>query len=178
MRRFLPIVLVISGITLGATVFRAEVASAAQQALQVFITNSASDPVPVQQQGAVRTDRGQAFQKETFVSLHNGAAFVEVYTVPAGKRLEIEYVHVTFTYPNTDDKPYTSLYTSVGGAQVGWTLDMPTPAGAVSGFLAHQGSALVRIYADAGTQVRLWVNPDGPSVGGGIDISGRLFDAP
>jgi hypothetical protein len=52
MRGFLPAAVVVVSIVLGATVFRGEVASAAQQALQVFVTNDSANPVPVKQQGA------------------------------------------------------------------------------------------------------------------------------
>jgi hypothetical protein len=51
MRWFLPVAVVIASLVLGATVFRGEVASAAQQALLVFVTNDAANPVPVKQQG-------------------------------------------------------------------------------------------------------------------------------
>lgn len=159
--------------------FRAEVASAAQQALQVFITNGAANPVPVQQQGIVRTDRGQALQTVTFIeSFITGPHFVELYTVPAGKQLEIEYVDVTVTYPIGDDKPYLSLYTTVGGVTSSWTQQIPSAGRGTGTHATYSGEHLVRIYADPGTLVRLWVNPDGTSVGGGINLSGRLFDVP
>ncbi len=41
---------VVTSLVLGATVFRGEVASAAQQALAVFVTNDAANPVPVREQ--------------------------------------------------------------------------------------------------------------------------------
>jgi hypothetical protein len=34
----------------------------------------------------------------------------DLYTVPAGKLLEIQYLHLTTTYPAVQDIPYFSLY--------------------------------------------------------------------
>lgn len=53
MRRvFIPtVVALLCSMVLGATVFREQVAQAAQAILPVFVTNTASDPVPVLQQG-------------------------------------------------------------------------------------------------------------------------------
>jgi len=44
---FVPLI-VVASLVLGGTVFRSEVANAAMQVLQVFITNDSANPVPVQ----------------------------------------------------------------------------------------------------------------------------------
>lgn len=53
MQRVLAIaaLLLVTSLVLGATVFRAEVARAAQAILPVLVTNNASQPVPVREQG-------------------------------------------------------------------------------------------------------------------------------
>lgn len=56
MRRFLPVAVVMISLILGATVFRSELASAAMQALDVFVTNDSSHPVPVHEQGTANVN--------------------------------------------------------------------------------------------------------------------------
>ena len=104
MRRFLPVVVVVASLGLGATVFRSEVASAAQQ-LQVFVTNDALNPVPVHEQGTVVIRDPEAAREPWHMFLGPG----DVYIVPDGKRLVIEYVN--------------GIAQLFGFSQPDWTLD-------------------------------------------------------
>ena len=84
--------LVLTAVVLGASVFREQVASAADKVQSVFVTNDASHPVPV----TSADDPGrQAFAFFKSDSWDSGDSHDVSFTVPAGKRLVIEAVSIS-----------------------------------------------------------------------------------
>lgn len=118
-----------------------------------------------------------ALHIERFINL-NGADFINLYTVPAGKLLEIQYVHLTVTYLATQNIPYFALYAKAGGTEASFEIDTPTqiPGHAGGGYTERHGSTQLTVYAAAGTTLRLWANPVSPGghLGGGIALAGKL----
>jgi|SRR4029450_11654473 hypothetical protein len=49
----------------------------------------------------------------------SGAGFSDLYTVPAGKLLEVKYLYLTVTYPASQVIPFFSLYATAGGTEAG-----------------------------------------------------------
>jgi len=107
----LAVVLVAVCAALGGTVLRAPLAAAAKPVTDVFVDNTADSPIPVQQQGTATVsiegtptvsvaDSREPFQKglNGFLS---GSTFsdTEAFTVPAGKRLVVQYVSVSAAVP-------------------------------------------------------------------------------
>jgi hypothetical protein len=96
------LVLLLSAV-LGATVLREPIAYAATPFQSVLVANTADNPVPVKLQGSadvtVNDDR-ERFQKRLDVHLDSGqflrSGFV---SVPAGKRLTVEYIAISATVP-------------------------------------------------------------------------------
>ena len=114
---------------------------------------------------------------ERFISVYS-AEFIDLYTVPAGKLLEVKYVYLTITYPAAQGVPYFALYGTAGGNEASFEIDTPIviPGHGPSGYTERHGSAQLTVYAAAGTKLRLWVNPvtPGGSLGGGISLAGLL----
>ena len=106
------------------------------------------------------------------------AGYVDLYTVPAGKLLEVKYVYLTATYPATQGVPYFALYATAGGTEAGFEIDTPVqiPGYAGGGYTERHGSSQLTVYADGGTKLRLWANPvtAGGSLGGGISLAATL----
>ena len=118
-----------------------------------------------------------ALHIERFISLWS-ADFIDLYAVPAGKLLEVKYVHLTVTYPAAQDVPYFALYATAGGTEASFEIDTPVqiPGYAVGGYTERHGSSQLTVYAAAGTKLRLWANPvtAGGSLGGGISLAATL----
>jgi hypothetical protein len=102
---FGALLLVGVGVVLGATVFRSDIAQATGLAQAVVVSNTASQAVPVREQnldnGNIKvheqgTARVRSDEEEVSVSTRltsEGFACEGVlYTVPAGKRLVVEYI--------------------------------------------------------------------------------------
>jgi hypothetical protein len=117
-RAFIGALLLVGvGVVLGATVFRADIAQATGLAQSVTVTNT---PLPVHEQGTASVnvtntsvpvhEQGVAsvLQAGTPVTAH--FTNLTLYTVPAGKRLVIEYVN---GYSNTSG--YVVLSVQGGG---------------------------------------------------------------
>ena len=118
-----------------------------------------------------------AIHVERFLG-QSGAGFVDLYTVPAGKLLEVKYLYLTVTYPASQVIPFFSLYATAGGNEAGFEIDTPlvVPGHGPGGYTERHGSTQLTVYAAAGTKLRLWVNPvtPGGSLGGGISLAGFL----
>jgi hypothetical protein len=54
-----------------------------------------------------------------------GAGFIDLYTVPAGKLLEVQYVYLTTTYMAVQEVPYFALYATAGGTEASFELETP-----------------------------------------------------
>lgn len=164
MRRFLPVVVVGASLVLGATVFRSEVASAAQQALQVFVTNDALNPVPVHEQGTVVIRDPESAREPWHMFLGPN----DVYVVPDGKRLVIEYVNgIAQLFGSTQPDWTLSIVEATGGQGyhfIGSSLFNCTDCYAMS--------QQVRLYAPAGSSVRVGTVP----IGSVLRVSGYLID--
>ncbi len=151
---------------LGATVLREPIASAAPAILQVFVTNDAANPVPVHEQGTVAVSDPEVGHQPWHVFLHA----TDEYTVPAGKRLVIEYANAVGVAPAPFGQP-------------DWTLDVQEPGGGGQGYhflgLSLPGctdcyvvSQTLRLYAPAGSVVSVGVMP----LGSLLRLSGYLID--
>ena len=150
---------------LGATVLREPIAHATQ-----FVSASIVDPVDAQgnvkvhEQGTVIVRDPEAAHEPWHMFL--GPA--DVYTVPAGKRLVIEYVNGIAQLP--------------AGAQPDWTLDITESSGGQGYHFAGTSlfnctncyvfSQQIRVYAPAGSIVRVGTVP----VGSELRASGYLLD--
>jgi hypothetical protein len=85
-------------VALGATVFSGQVANARSLAQAVFVSNTPSQPVPVHEQGTAPVDpRQEEVSVAKSVSFPTaGQVTTDVYAVPAGKQLIVEYVAAHF----------------------------------------------------------------------------------
>ena len=157
--------LIAGAMILGATVFSERIVQAAQ-----FVTASIIDPVDadgnvkVHEQGTViiRDPELGRTPWHMFLSLN------EVYTVPEGKRLVIEYVN--------------GIVQLSGPSQPDWTLDISDQTGGqgyhfIGSSLfnctnCYAMSQQVRLYAPAGSNVRVGSMPTGSE----LRLSGYLID--
>ena len=175
--------LVVSAI-LGASVLREPLARAAPPITSVFVANDASQPVPVQTQGAadvnvtngvltVRELQGDPFQDSFQFTFSGTSEETVLYTVPSGKRLRIDLV---------------TLH-DLGGAP-GFKHFIVTPilnGTAVNHYLASSTQASdgdvvtqpVTLYADGGTVIRFALQLSAPlgTPGSPVQIPGSLAGA-
>ncbi len=94
------------------------------------------------------------------------------YTVPAGKRLVIEYYSAQLTQFPVGGSAWVSLSTTVGGRT--GTYKVVPPVGSTVPY-----NQLTRIYADPGTFVRVAVvQSSGGSCGASVVLSGHLLSTP
>ena len=156
----------------------------------VQIDNTVADPVRVRNVN----DAIQPVQESTNCDLPAstiGCGPTTIYTVPAGKRLVIEYASLNAFCILPGESVVLSIFTSTGGgASVAHVANIappaPGPGTTAIGCNAPAASSLtsvgqqVRLYADAGTVVQ--VEPDRNSNSGAanvaITISGYLVDVP
>jgi hypothetical protein len=150
----------------------------------VFVNNPATDPVRVRSVN----DGIQPVQAHASCTTNALGCLPNIYTVPAGKRLVIEYVSAeACLLPGV--AALFSISTSVGGQYVTHYLPGTPPAnspGSVQfGCNASPSSfvtagAQVRIYADAGTTIQGEAarNPVTGVINADLAISGYLIDVP
>jgi hypothetical protein len=157
--------LVVGAAFLGATILREPIAHAAQ-----FVNVSIVDPVDAQ--GNVKVhEQGTLIVRDPEAAHEPWHMFLgpaDVYTVPAGKRLVIEYVN--------------GIAQLVGATQPDWTLEITESAGAQGYHFAGTSlfncancyvvSQQIRAYASGGGVVRVGTVPTG-SV---LRVSGYLVD--
>jgi hypothetical protein len=134
----------------------------------VRVGNTKTTPVPTYDARDAQTP----FQ----VSLANGASL----TVPAGKRLVIEYVGV-WAYTEAGAIAYApTLNTQVEGVSRPHTFGLENTGTSSAGNLTffHSGQA-TRLYADPGTTVSWWTSSyNGPLYGSQATLSGYLVAYP
>ena len=131
----------------------------------VQISNPPGNPVPVSVQGQPVRRYVQA--TGSLPENNAGNSTVVLYTVPAGKRLVIEY----FSGFTRGDEAMFLLTTTVGGVQARHYI--PRPAEGVI-----ENARFVRIYADAGTDVVLSAVTPASTLQNEATITGYIEDAP
>ena len=112
----------------GGVLFGPSLATAAQKVGEVFISNTASDPVPVRQQGTADVNvtntvpvqqQGPVFERDagTPLVLELRTSGPQFYEVPAGKRFVVKYLHATWLgAPDGVSAPIDLTYVSpIGG---------------------------------------------------------------
>jgi hypothetical protein len=166
------------------TLLRATPASAGNGNSSVEITNPPNAPVPVAVQGTTQVagtvsvaspPAPQIVQVGTSLSCNPNCTLNTIYTVPANKRLVIEYVSFN---GQGDDTPMSILFL-VQGAGMGAFVTVPLihyPG--FTGFGSWNGSQTVKFYADANTDVQAELYASGQLDAGNLTISGYLVDTP
>jgi hypothetical protein len=172
--------LVLCSTFIGATVFRGQVAHAAQAILQVRVMNTAAEAVPVREQANLQPV--QALQFGTFSTDQRFSSEETLYTVPASKTLVIEGFSLISNQSATDVVKDARLTVETGTESFSWFLQ-PADEGVFSGTGARifRGSDQLRAYAGPGTTVVAEAVRDGTSLSStsvGFYISGHLVDTP
>jgi hypothetical protein len=142
------------------------------------VTLDSSAPVNVRD---VDNPALQPFQRNLVVLIPPGQNnAVDQYSVPAGKRLVIEFTSTSVTAP-TGMKLWVRLQTFTGGVFSNYNLTSTLLAN-TAGTDFSVGSQTTRIYADPGSIVTLVVNvlgaTAGPNTGAEVDLSGHFVDVP
>jgi hypothetical protein len=166
--RLLTVAIVLFIITTVAS--NGAVRTVAQSVSEVIVKNTTSNPVPVKSIGttAVKVNNPattpvwvqdvnearQPIQKTILVSMPNGQEFKskDMYVVPFGKRLVIEYVSGKSNVPDTQGILSVAIYTKVSGGSSPHFVDL-TWQGGYGGRSHFTTGEMVRLYADAGTTV-------------------------
>jgi hypothetical protein len=120
----------------------------------------------------------QPFQRELQITIpagSNGAA--ETFTVPAGKRLVIEYIAATVAvFPG--QKGSLRITNTAGGTLASYDLHLEDEGVGFTGFAIFRVSQQIRIYADPGSTVTVVVGSDGATlpvnIGELVTLSGYL----
>ena len=172
----IPVVAVIAAVGLGATVFREQVASAADKVQSVFVTNDAAHRVPV----TSADDPGrQAFAFFKSDSWDSGDSHDVSFTVPGGKRLVIEAVSITGLLSTHGQKMLTAAIQAHVNGQLEDYFMTPTFTGVSTSVRdVYVASQQTTVYADGGTDVLLFASKDSSTGGGILDVSvqGHLID--
>ena len=164
--------------------------ASAAPSIPVTVTNDPAHAVPVSVQGAAKV--AGAPDPATAVAAAascpqpcSGTAFADlpIYTVPAGKRLVIEYVSGFVRLP-AGAQAILELVTAVDGTYLGGVKYSEQPLDHVLGPVTQAGNSFsvatsLRLYADPGTTVTFHVDVETPIAS--IDyalarISGYLVD--
>ena len=97
-------------------------------------------------------------------------------SIPAGKRLVIDYVSAAGAGPSVGTQPYVIIYTSLsGGPQVPYTL---TPTQSPLATQQFQNSEKVAIYGDTAFVSLAFAGSNPPFLTLNVSISGHLIDIP
>ena len=124
----------------------------------VVVTNTADSPVqvgntpnsPLSVRG-IDNPAWQPFQRELAVL---GLFGFPVITVPAGKRLVIEFVSMSAVAPASCLAPVLEIITTAGSGRAYHRIAIPDSV-SVGQRTFYVGSKLVRLYADPGTEIEL-----------------------
>ena len=144
----------------------------------VFVTNSAANPVPTRD---VDNPARQPFQQDQVISIHAGTFGGDAtFTVPKGKRLVIEFVSIHVSYPTGQKPTFAFLQVETANSN-----KFPNNHNFVLTFQAPDlnsdvfaGASPTRLYADPGTTVTLSLRRNS-SIGeglGSMSVSGYLVD--
>jgi hypothetical protein len=186
------LLLICVGIVLGATVFRSDIAQATGLAQSVTVNNTPAQAVPVTQQGTatvrVTNERTQPLPTsdvnapartpvKVATRVDVQAAAVDLYTVPSGKRLVLEYIDAggvsavgpigarfDIRHPDFHDPDILNFPLTV--------MQFPTPPA----FQEYAMSEEVTIYLGAGETIE-WRGGANPSGYLDINLYGYLVDA-
>lgn len=145
----------------------------------VVVKNTTADPVPVR---IVPAD--EPFQQTFWLDFADGSGMTtSSYTVPADKRLVIEYASMTTYLPAGGQSIWLWVATTAGNgygtSQLSHALDVQKKQD--YGLLTVFGAAhLVKIYALPGTEVRVTMGryPSNGLGSGAVILSGRLESLP
>jgi hypothetical protein len=187
------VLLVLGSMVLGATVFREQMAQAAQAILPVRVMNTDSQPVPVT--GTVSlggtTSVEVADDREPFETRVDASAdpgdFVEraSFTVPADKRLVVEFMSVVVTVP-TGQVPLVGVNADTGA--LGFVMPLQfqgTQATSVGTFDHYTGATKILDFAEPEEFYDIFMSRDSSTVAGpppgrasmSVYLSGYLLDA-
>ena len=124
----------------------------AKEVTDVFITNTAANPVFVRS----IDDGRQPFSLFDAVGIDDGQSFANrsIFTVPVGKRLIIESVSARIGLPHGQSPSYLSLRTKAGGTSTSHTIAMIRQG--TSNILQQDEYAstyALRLYADPESQI-------------------------
>jgi hypothetical protein len=135
----------------------------------VQVTNGTSDPVSVKD---LNNPAQQPIQFTLSPSSGVSNDAVASYTVPAGKRLVMEYYSAQLTQYPSGGYAYMYLDNTAGGNTNYWKVIPPSST-------TVPINQQTRMYADAGTSVTAEVTQSsGTSCGGNINVSGYLVNYP
>ena len=149
---------------LGATVFREQVARAADKAQSVFVTNDAAQPASVTSTDDPGRQAFAFFQNDSFGSPEDSHSVA--FTVPAGKRLVIESVSINAALETgTGRLVLTAVQADVNGRFEDYIM-APTFSGTAAGNDLYTASEATTIYADGGSEVRVFAT--NRLLGGGV----------
>jgi len=116
----------------------------------VNVANSTANPVPV----SFTSDPFQPFQGAAGTTeTGTNVSTVNVATVPAGKRLVIEFVSMTGQVPAGQHVEIMEITTSSGIGGVSHAFVIHAQPDAVSGDALFRANQSLKLYANAGTQV-------------------------
>jgi hypothetical protein len=140
---------------------------------EVNVVNPATSPVPTRDVDNAARQPFQAFLLCGF----NGIGFCsDTFTVPAGKRLVIEFMSGTQALPTSEKAIWVQINVQNSGTSVAhqFPLTLTSDDGVNASFVgAHQ----TRLYADPSTTVEMDCLESGMSQGAcGASISGYLID--
>jgi hypothetical protein len=135
----------------------------------VQVTNGTTDPVPVKDLNSPAQQPIQ-FTLSPYSGVSNEAQ--ASYTVPAGKRLVIEYYSAQLTQYPSGGYAYMYLDNTAGGNASSWKVIPPAST-------TVPVNQQTRMYADSGTAVVADVTQSsGTSCGGNLIVSGYLVNYP
>jgi hypothetical protein len=142
----------------------------------VTVNNPATSPVLVRD---VDNPARQPVQAEGSCNGTLGGCLKTIYTVPAGKRLVIEYASMRANIP-VGEVAELLIDTVVGDKVVRNGLPPTAPSVAFLGFSAANMGQQVRLYADPGTivNVEAFRSASGNEASFDFTISGHLVDVP
>lgn len=144
-RRITLVLATVGTLALGATVFHAPIARAADKITSVFVANDPQHPVPVQQQGVVSVRQQGTAQvddplapgrdpstKNTSDLIHPGEAVTISPNVPPGKRFVATSVSASILSGNSAFRTTAAACALRAGASEGWTHLIATLPGQMS----------------------------------------------
>jgi hypothetical protein len=174
------VLLVLCSMVLGS-VFREDVAQAAQAIIPVKVVNTPAEAVPVREQATSQPVQAQVFG--SFVSGDNFSSEETVYTVPAGKMLVIESFTGASIMDATDHLMDAVFRVEVSGFldSFNWYLQPVDEGVAHTGARVFRGSEQVTAYAGPGTTVKATASRRGDALAGTavlFGLAGHLVSAP
>jgi len=144
---------------------------------QVVVVNEDDEAIPVR---VVGRDPFQPFQRPFSLEWPDGQDLVtSTYTVPAGKRLVIEYASLSAYLQAEGQSMFVRILTTAGGASAFHNLAVQKQEdyGVLKQFSAAH---LVRIYADPGSTVQVSAGrvPANSIANGTVTLSGHFENVP